>query len=276
MKEMLTSVQNPLVKQLSGLKEKKIRDVTRMFLIEGVRFVEEALQAGISLRQVMYSPGLLESERGEALLADVMKTSAPVQPVSDKVLAHISDTESPQGVLAALDIPALALEGLKQELPFFLVVDGIQDPGNLGTLIRSALASGAKGIICTRGTVDLFNPKTLRSTMGAVFKIPLVNNVDQGEAISWLREKQIPVAVADAAGKEVYYCSVLTPPLAIVIGNEGQGPSEEFRAAAARRVSIPLQGGVESLNAAVAGSLLLFESARQIFLETAKHPTKRA
>ncbi len=263
MKEMLTSVQNPLVKQLAGLKEKKVRDATGMFLIEGVRFVEEALQAGVALRQVVYSPGLLGGERGQALLAELLKTAAPVQPVSDKVLAHIADTGSPQGIVAALDIPSVRLGDLPQEASFFLVVDGIQDPGNLGTLIRSAVASGAAGVVCTRGTVDTFNPKTLRSTMGAVFKLPLVQGVGRGETVGYLREMEIPLVVADAAGEEVYFRSDLRPPLAIVIGNEGQGPGGEFLAAAARRVSIPMQGGVESLNAAVAGSLLLFESARQ-------------
>jgi len=259
--EMLTSVQNPLVKQLAGLKEKKGRDGTGLFLIEGVRFVEEALGAGAEIVQVVYSPRLTQGERGCRLLESFGKVKIPVLSVSEKVLAHVADTETPQGIAAAVRIPQVSLDKLNGEL--FLIVDEVQDPGNLGSIIRSSLAAGAGGVVCTRGTVDAYNPKTLRSTMGAVFGLPVVQGIMVEELLQWLSERWIPLVVADSAGDNIYYESKLIPPLALVIGNEGQGPNRLMLENAALKIRIPLYGRVESLNAAVAAALLLFESARQ-------------
>lgn len=259
--QMLTSVQNPMVKQLAGLKEKKRREATGLVLIEGVRFVEEALQAGTEIVQVVYSPRLTEGERGRQLLESVTRAKVSVLAVSEKVLAHVVDTGTPQGIAAAVRVPQVSLEQTASD--FLLVVDGVQDPGNLGTIIRTALAAGAGGVVCTKGTVDAFNPKTLRSTMGAVFKLPVIQGIAGDQLIEWLACRKISLVVADAAGEEMYYEAELNPPLALVIGNEGQGPSRLMLQRATRRVRIPLRGGVESLNAAVAAALLLFESARQ-------------
>ncbi len=260
---MLTSVQNPLVRQIASLKDKKGREAAGLFLVEGIRFVEEALGAGTKVIQVLYSPRLLETERGIRLTELAAKHKVPLQPVSDKVLAHAADTDSPQGVVAAVRFPQGSLQSLQDPNPLLVVVDGVQDPGNLGTIIRTALAAGASGVICTKGTADLYNPKTLRSTMGAIFKIPCVQGVACDELVDWLGEKKIPLLVADARGEEVYYKTRLLTPLAVAIGSEGHGLGEFILKKATWRVRIPLAGGVESLNAAVAAAVLLFESARQ-------------
>ncbi len=263
MPEMLTSVQNTLVRQTASLKDKKGRDATGLFLVEGIRLVEEALAAGAEVVLLMYAAKLTQSERGKQLLEQAIRARVSVHPVSDKVLAHVADTQTPQGVIAAIRIPKVCLAEFPRKEPLMVVVDGVQDPGNLGTIIRTALAAGAAGVTTTKGTVDLYNPKTLRSTMGAVFALPVVQGLDAGELAAWLQINGIPLAVADAKGDDIYYETCLLPPLAIVIGNEGSGPSAELMAQAGRKVRIPLDGGVESLNAAVAAALLLFESNRQ-------------
>ncbi|HWJ03304.1 MAG TPA: RNA methyltransferase [Verrucomicrobiae bacterium] len=263
MVEMITSVQNPLVKQLAGLKEKKGRDGTGLFLIEGIRFVEEALEAAAEVVQVVYSPKLEGNPRGASLLERARLHRASVLSVSDKVLAHIADTDSPQGIVAAVRIAAQFPEKLQSPTPLFLVADGIQDPGNLGTMIRTALAAGVDAVICTKGSVDIYNPKTLRSTMGAIFKIPCRQGLDPEELLGWLEMNKIPLAVADAEGEAVYYETKLARPVAILVGSEANGPCDLLRDNARQRIRIPLLNQVESLNAAVAAALLLFESNRQ-------------
>jgi RNA methyltransferase, TrmH family len=263
MQELLTSIQNPLVRQVASLKDKKGRDGTGLFMVEGIRFVEEAFEAGAEVCLIMYSPKLGESERGEELLELAARRKVSLHPVSDKVLAHVVDTQTPQGIIAAVRIPKVSLTDLPMQQALIVIVDGVQDPGNLGTIVRTALAAGASGVVTTKGTVDLFNPKTLRSTMGGVFALPVVQGLDIQDLIEWLEGNAIPMAVADAKGEAVYYTTSLLPPIALVIGNEGSGPSAELLGKADLKVSIPLSGGVESLNAAVAAALLLFESSRQ-------------
>ena len=260
---MLTSVQNPLVRQMAGLKDKKGREASGLFLVEGVRFVEEALESGVEVVQVMYSPALLHSERGQKLLAHAAGRKLGLHTVSDKVLGYIADTENPQGVVAAVRVLAHSLESLEVENPVLVVVDGVQDPGNLGTIIRTAVAAGAHAVLCTQGSVDIYNPKTMRSTMGAVFKIPCIQGLAHTDLVNWLKKREIPILIAEADGEEVYYSTDLLPPLAVVIGSEGSGPSEFIMGKATRRIRIPLSNEVESLNAAVAAALLLFESKRQ-------------
>ncbi|MDA8442614.1 MAG: RNA methyltransferase [Peptococcaceae bacterium] len=263
MEQMLTSIQNVMVRQLAGLKEKKGRDATGMFLVEGVRLVEEALQARVDIRQVVYSPKIYDTPRGRELMEAITKSKLISQLVSAKVLSHLTDTESPQGIAAAVRIPTVGLPEIKIDNKLLLVVDGVQDPGNLGTIVRTALAAGVGGIICTQGTVDLYNPKALRSTMGAVFKVPVVQNLSDIALDSWLGANGVPIVLADPNGEVAYYEADLTPPLAIVVGSEAHGPGEILRSRAGLRIRIPLSGGVESLNVAVAAALVLFESARQ-------------
>lgn len=264
MEQILTSVQNQLVKQLAGLKEKKGRDDTGLFLVEGIRFVEEALQSKAEIIHVVYSPRLLENDRGQVLLRNINKLGVPVQQVSAKVLSHIADTETPQGIAAAVRKLDRGLADVTFSNGLFIVLDEVQDPGNLGTIMRTALAAGACALICTVGTADIYNPKSLRSSMGAVFNLPFVQGVDLKGLASWLRDTQIRLLVADAQGEDVYFRANLRPPLAVAIGNEGRGVSDALVQLAAKRVRIPLQGGVESLNAGVAAALLMFESARQM------------
>lgn len=263
MQELLTSIQNPLVRQVASLKDKKGRDGTGLFMVEGIRFVEEAFEAGAEVCLIMYSPKLGESMRGEALLELAARRKVSLHPVSDKVLAHVADTQTPQGIVAAVRIPQVSLADLPTQQALIVILDGVQDPGNLGTIVRTSLAAGASGVVTTKGTVDLFNPKTLRSTMGGVFALPVVQGLDSQDLLEWVEGNAIPMAVADARGEAVYYATNLLPPIALVIGNEGSGPSAELLGKADLKVSIPLSGGVESLNAAVATALLLFESCRQ-------------
>jgi len=186
---------------------------------------------------------------------------ARIHEVSEQVLRAMSDAVTPQGVVAVAELPEHRLDDLDLKTGLVLVLDRIRDPGNAGTLIRSAVAAGCGGVVFTSGSVDPYRPKTLRAAAGAVFRSPVVGPVDPGAAFAHLRGAGFTLVGADARSKSSIYDTDLTSPVAIVLGNESWGleDSSELDEAAA----IPMPGGVESLNVAVAGSLFLFEAVRQ-------------
>ena len=184
--------------------------------------------------------------------------------VSDSVCRHLSDTSSPQGVTAVVEQPDYPLESLicSDGCPCLMLLETIQDPGNLGTIMRTAEAAGVTGIIMNRDTADLFNPKVIRSTMGAVFRMPFHVAGDFHGVIHRLKREDFAVYAAHLDG-EIFYEADFRRPCAFLIGNEGRGLSEETTALADRRIRIPMEGKVESLNASVAASLIMYEVMRQ-------------
>ena len=254
---MITSGQNArikLVRTLSG--RAKERREASAFLAEGVRLVEEALGAGWPFRFVLYSDEL--SPRGGELLKKLEDRKIDVEKVDGKLLESLSETETSQGILAVL-------AEREHELPmpnapdFLLILDSIRDPGNLGTLLRSAEAAGVQGVLLSPETADPFSPKVLRAGMGAHFRLPI-------KAMSWaeIREgtKGLQVYLAEMEGPPCWAADFKTP-LALIVGGEAEGATAEARKLATRPVSIPMPGKAESLNAAVAGSILMFEVLRQ-------------
>jgi TrmH family RNA methyltransferase len=222
--------------------------------------VEEAFQAGWLARLVLHSPGL--SPRGQALVEGYARQGAVVEAVSDNVLTAVSATETPQGILAVVARQELALPA---RLDFVLVADGLRDPGNAGTLLRTAAAAGAQAVFLTPGTVDPYAPKVLRAAMGAHFRLPL--RVSDWQAIRALLPAGMQVYLADSGGGQPYTACDFRPPLALVIGGEAAGAGSEAVHLAASRVHIPMAARVESLNAAVAAAVLLFEITRQRTME---------
>ncbi|MDA8234414.1 MAG: RNA methyltransferase [Clostridia bacterium] len=257
---MLTSVQNTRVKEIKGLHQKKNRDREKVFLIEGVRFVEEALAAGVTVNTVIHSPKLITTLRGQELLYKAENGGVELLEVADHVLEHLADTENPQGVMAVL--PQLEQGSIPPEGRLVLLVDGVQDPGNLGTIIRTADAAGVGAVLLGEGTVDLYNPKTLRSTMGSLFHLP-VTRVNALEVITAMKQQGWRVAVADVQGKVEWFEADFYKPMVIVVGSEARGPREEILSIADDRLRITMPGRAESLNVAIATGVLLFEYIRQ-------------
>lgn len=265
---MITNLQNEQIKELVRLQLRKGRKETGAFLIEGVRFVEEALKAGVKPVKIVVSPKLTETGRGQELLDRCREQGCPVLEVEQRVLAKIADTEQPQGIVAVVTQPHNSwpdiLEGRKDKgIPLWLVVDGVQDPGNLGTIIRTAHAAGISGICMTPGTVDLFNPKTLRSTMGSIFHLTVLQGVEPLEILEEAKSRDWQVVVGDIAGELEYFQVDFQKATLLVVGSETQGPSQQFVESATHRVKISMPGEAESLNVAVAAGVMLFEGVRQ-------------
>lgn len=252
---MITSNQNPKIKFARSLfgRAKERRDAAA-FVIEGVRLVEEAIKANWPIQFILYDDSL--SERGKAKIENLKSEGADVEEVSTDLMQDLSETEAPQGILAVLSFHQLPTP---ETLNFVLIPDQVRDPGNLGTLLRSAVATGVQAVIIPPNTTDVFAPKVLRSGMGAHFRLPI-------HSLTWNEiEKQInslQVYIADMDGAPCWTTN-LREPLALIIGSEADGASESAQKLATGKLGIPMAKEVESLNAGVAGSVLMFEVVRQ-------------
>jgi TrmH family RNA methyltransferase len=252
---MITSTQNPKLKLVRSLLGRpKERHTAGAFVAEGVRLVEEALTAGWPVRFVLYSPEL--NERGRELVKKLEADGCEVEQVAEPLLNAISRTETSQGLLAVLDYSPLPLP---QPLNFALIADSIRDPGNLGTLLRTAAAAGVQAVFLPPETTEPFAPKVVRAGMGAHFHLPIFN-------LGWdeirIATRSLKVYLADMQGIPCWQTDFCQP-LALIIGGEAGGATESARQLAVETVSIPMPGKAESLNAGVAGAVLMFEVVRQ-------------
>jgi TrmH family RNA methyltransferase len=258
---MITSVHNPKLQRIRALlvrKEERLQQ--QAFVVEGVRLVEEAYLHGWLPELALVSPGL--SERGKHLAEGFSAHQVEVEEVPDHLMASIAGTEAPQGILAVLPMRSLPLP---VQPGFLLVCDNLRDPGNLGTLLRTALAAGVEGVLLTPGTADAFAPKVVRSGMGAHFRLPVMNMTwPQINALCHpAAGPRINLFIAEAEQGSPCWQLDLKVPLAMVVGGEAEGVSPEGLACADGLVTIPMPGKSESLNAAVAASILMFEVVRQ-------------
>jgi TrmH family RNA methyltransferase len=255
---VITSTANPQVKYVRSLSaDRRERHRERSFVLEGVRLVSEAAAAGVPLRRVLYAPEqLAQTEAGQQLLHHLEGHNNCYQATA-RVVAAAADTVSPQGVVAVAAWPELpAAPGL------VLVLDAVQDPGNVGTLLRSAEAAGVAQVVCLRGTADVYSPKVVRAAMGAHFYLPLQVDVDTNGLAAMLYDIEHIYATVGTAPAP-YDRVVWHGRVALLIGNEAQGISPEVLRLATAQIAIPMAGRAESLNAAVAGSIVLFEALRQ-------------
>ena len=240
------------------LRRRKARERASLFVAEGVRAVEELLRSPLRVTGVLTAPQLAGAARGAELAAMLRDVPFPVEELGDRDFASAADTDSPQGVLAIAEIPPRSLQSFTGVAPLtLLVLDAVQDPGNVGTIVRTAAALGASATVALPGTVDLWNAKVVRSGMGAHFQHPCFHATAE-ELVTFLGEGRVPLWGADAAGRPV---SAMTRPdrLALAVGNEGSGLTPGTRGLAAELVSLPIASGVESLNVAVATGILLHE-----------------
>ena len=244
----------------SLLTRRSERQQAQSFVVEGVRLTEEALRSGWQPQSVLFTDQL--SGRGKKLLEGFTKAGAEIEEITPGLMESLAETETPQGVLAVFASRSLPLP---ERLDFILILDNLRDPGNLGTLLRTACAAGIQAALLTPGTVDPFSPKVLRSGMGAQFRLPVLTEpwIDI-QAICHVRSDP-PLKIFLAESREGTACWELDlcQPLALIIGNEAEGAGEPARQAADGLVKIPMPGGSESLNAATAGGILIFEIVRQ-------------
>ncbi len=260
---MITSLHNKEIKETAALlARKKERDRRGLFVVEGPKMFGEAPMERIERVYLAQSAAAQMYEKyGDRL------SGLSCETVSDEVFVRMSDTKTPQGILCLVRQQHYNIEEILRENKgkrmLFIILEDIQDPGNLGTIFRTAEAAGADGVIMSSWTADIYNPKTIRSTMGSVYRVPFFH-VDQMEgAVRRLQKAGVAVYAAHLGGTAAYDACDYQKSTAFLIGNEAKGLREETAACADARITIPMAGKVESLNAAVASSILLFEAARQ-------------
>jgi len=255
---MITSTSNPQVKRLLQLQKKsKARNEEGVFVVEGPRMFVEVPKERVE--NVYVSETFYNKKKHELNWEEF-----PLEILSENVFKHVSDTQTPQGVLCIVKQKKHNLDALLDiEHPHFMVLDNLQDPGNLGTIVRTAEGAGVDAVFMSKDCVDIYNPKTIRSTMGSIYRMPTIYIEDTVKLLELFKEKGIKSYAAHLDGKKSYDKEDYRKGTAILIGNEGNGLRDEVSNKADVWVRIPMEGQVESLNAAIAASVFMFEVARQ-------------
>lgn len=259
----ITSSKNPLIKEVKSLYKKKERKKLGLFIIEGIKIIEEVIDRDYCFKSIIYTDSLLDNKDGNKFFSKIKNMKNLIH-VPENIFKEISDTENPQGILALVYIKSSKIEDLNvEENNFLLYLDEVQDPGNMGTIIRTADAFNIDGIILRDGCVDPYNPKVVRATMGSIFRIPLYFVDDGVGEIEKLKQRgmrvysssledSLDIGEVDFSGKSI-----------VVIGNESNGVSREIYDISDSLIKIPMPGGSESLNAGVAASIIMYEAMKQ-------------
>lgn len=260
---MITSSQNPLIKLLHSLRSRSGREKSGLFLLEGVRLIEAALDARVPIRHTVYSSYLQNNQRGMTCLERVIARSlSDPELIDDRLLCALADTERPQGLIVAAQLPqeeVLNLSGVTR----LVIVDGVQDPGNLGAIVRTADALGVQMILMLTGTVDAYNEKVVRSAMGSLFHVRLQQGLELLAILPSVRQAGLQLVATCLNDAIAYDRATYAEKVALIVGNEGAGVSPESLQNADLRVTIPILGQAESLNVAVATGIVLAELAKR-------------
>ncbi len=257
---MITSISNPQIKRVIQLNSKsKARREEHCFVAEGLKLFRETPE--ILRKNVFVSETFLKDHSLDGILNGIS-----FETVSDAVFARMSDTKTPQGILTVAEMPSYSREQLLGEgsrAPLLMVLEDLQDPGNVGTILRTAEGAGVTGIFMSSRTADVFQPKVIRSTMGSIYRVPFRREENLGEVCDWLKEKQVRIFAAHLRGENTYRGEDYTGGTAFLVGNEGNGLSSMLAGRADVLIRIPMEGRVESLNAAVASALLMYAAHDQ-------------
>ena len=253
----IESKNNNLFKEIKKKKKKKHRIKSNKYLIEGLRFVEEAIKSKVSIDSIIFTESF--KEKNPDLFLKINENIKLIQ-MNETLLKQLCSTENPQGIVGVINMQNKELKSGE----LVVLVDKVQDPGNMGTIIRTAHAAGAAGIVMTKGTVDIYNDKTLRSTMGSIFYIPIVED-NSLDFVKSLKKEGYKLVVSSLQGKNNFFEENLQGKVMIAVGNEGNGVSDEVYDIADIKVKIPMPGEAESLNVAVATSIMIYEKIRQSF-----------
>ncbi len=251
------------LKELSKLKTKKGRKHQRRFLIEGLRLCEELASSCWPIESVLFTSNFEQKSRGRKLLKKLKRSNVELIPAKAQMLRKLSDTVSAQGVICVARIGQPSLEDLKGELSVIVALDGIRDPGNAGTLIRTADAFGGDAVLLSNDTVELYNPKVIRSTMGSIFHLKIFDEIDLEKAILQLKKYGFKILGTTVKGGKVLEQLEVPGKICLLVGNETEGLKKKLLKLSDEIVQISTSGKAESLNVAVAGGILLYELARK-------------
>ncbi len=256
---MITSTSNVQIKQIMALlKKSKERKEQKAFVIEGRKMFEEICQEKSRIIKAYFSDSYVKEQYENRKLPEV-----PYEIVADSVFDAMAETVTPQGVLAIVKMPEYSLKDMIEDAGTLVLLENLRDPGNLGTIIRTAEAAGISGVILSKESVDIYNPKVIRSTMGAVYRVPFLYVEDFMALLGELKEKKVRLLAAHLNGDKTFDKADYSGKVGILIGNEANGLSKEAAELADEKVLIPMAGSVESLNAAVAAALLMYEAFRK-------------
>ena len=251
MMQTITSMQNPKAVLWRGLKNRAARQAAGLYLVEGVKMVEEALQSGLA-RTLLY-----DMERPSVYEAMAAHADCEAYAVSPHILAAVCDTKTPQGIAALVDLPAPPTPDALG--PLIIALDGVQDPGNVGTILRTADAAGFTGALLSEECADLYSPKCLRATMGSIFRLKALVCANLAQSLSALKDGGYSLLCGELNGTPFYSRGALGEKLCLVIGSEGNGVSQAVSAVCTHRLTLPMRGGAESLNAAVAAGIMMYD-----------------
>ena len=255
---LITSPANERLKHARRVRDGREDD---LIFVEGERLIEECLQSGLALAACFHSPEV--SPRAQTILAELADRGCPLLPTADAVLATVSDTVNSQGLIVLAERPTAQLEEVLLSSGLLVCLDAVQDPGNFGTILRTAEAAGATGVISMKGSVDAYSPKVLRSAMGSAFRLPIVTGVAYEGLMEHLYKAELQIVAATADGETLYHEPNWLEPTMVIFGNEANGVSDDLLEMSDARIRIPLRSPVESLNVAAAAAVILFEAARQ-------------
>ncbi len=261
--QKITSPSNHRIKEALDIKNKRAKYRQTAFLIEGPHLVEMALSSGIGIKKVFFTRTFCKKREAQKLLRKVSKCSREIFEVTENIINKLADTETPQGIVSVVSCGTLSLDELSfQKNPLLVVIDGIQDPGNLGTIIRTSDAAGVDGIILLPGTCDAFISKTIRATAGSIFNVPIVFS-DNDSLNRWFNKRNLQLIATSAEEDKSVFDADLTRPTAIILGNEAHGVSRQLKHSADLILKIPIYGRAESLNVATSAAVCLYEAVRQ-------------
>lgn len=264
MDTIINSLNNKYVKQVRMLSKRKQRWKDKQFVIDGIRAVKDALISQANIEFVLFSADVRDRYGATSLIDACLEKGLKVFEVDKRTMNDVTDTESPQGIMAVVNFEVSHNEiNLKDEANFVVILDRVQDPGNMGAIIRTADAFGVDTIVITKGCVDLYNPKTIRSTMGSVFHTDITFYDDNEKLIHDLKKKTVNIMSTTLNADYPCYSADFKESIALIIGNEGSGVCDYFVEACDYTINIPMQGKAESLNAAIASSVVMYEVSRQ-------------
>lgn len=260
----ITGENNPVLKKVNAVKVRKYREKYDVMFLEGFKLIREALisQMVPELIVLRDDPVVLEQFENELHTVDTK-----IYVVNDKLFGKISDTKNSQGIIGLISVKKLEINEMVLDSDnLFLIAEELNDPGNLGTIIRSADGAGFSAVILTSGCVDVYNPKTIRATMGSLFHIPVYHGTDIRQIVEFLKINNVRIYAADSKGSKEAYAYDLRKNIGLIIGNEARGISEDAVMCSDGIISIPMPGKAESLNASIAASIMMFESSRQRYM----------
>lgn len=265
METKITSNNNENIKEWKKLHSKKNRKSSKFFLVEGIKIIEDALDWGITLEAFIYNDKLLSIKEGNELYNKVKKKNIPIFQLSSRIFKELSNTMNSQGVIGLVQQLRYKTEDIFiNQYETLIILDAIQDPGNLGTIIRTADAAGFDGVIMGKGCVDLYNDKVLRSTMGSIFHLPILQDVPLNFLLKDLQRKEYQIIGTHLSSKIFYNRVNYKKKKALIIGNEARGISKEIEVLCTELVKIPIKGYAESLNAAIAAGILMYEMQKSL------------